>query len=293
MRSVVITGTSSGIGWGTAKVLVGKGIHVFGSVRKAEDAERLSKELGARFTPLLFDITDEAAVAAAAAQVRDRLAGETLFGLVNNAGIAVPGPLMYLTAAEYRHQLEVNMVGPFIVTNAFLPLLGTDRALTGKPGRIVNISSVGGRLAGPFIGPYHASKFGLEGYSDSLRRELLLQGVDVIVVEPGAVATPIWDKAEATDTSRFMQTEYAPFIPGYLRYSLASGRAGYPPERLGTAVWKALTAAHPRARYTVTRRRLTSFTIPLMLPQRFVDRAIARGLGFNRKGVDKRPEGTK
>ncbi len=235
MRSVVVTGTSSGIGWGTAKVLVGKGIHVFGSVRKPEDAERLSKELGARFTPLLFDITDEAAVAAAAAQVRDRLAGETLFGLVNNAGIAVPGPLMYLTAAEYRHQLEVNLVGPFIVTNAFLPLLGTDRALTGKPGRIVNISSVGGRLAGPFIGPYHASKFGLEGYSDSLRRELLLQGVDVIV------------------------------------------------ERLGAAVWKALTAAHPRARYTVTRRRLTSFTIPLLLPKRFVDRAIARGLGFNRK----------
>jgi NAD(P)-dependent dehydrogenase (short-subunit alcohol dehydrogenase family) len=283
MRSVVVTGTSSGIGWGTAKVLTRRGIHVFGSVRKPADGERLSKELGELFTPLLFDITDEAAVAEAARQVRASLAGERLLGLVNNAGIAVPGPLMYLSAAEYRHQLEVNLVGPFIVTNAFLPLLGTDRSLTGTPGRIVNISSVGGRLAGPFIGPYHASKFGLEGYSESLRCELLLQGVDVIVVEPGAVATPIWDKAEATDTSRFMQTEYAPFIPGYLRYSLTNGRQGYPPERLGAAVWKALTAAHPRARYTVTRHRLTGFTIPLLLPKRFVDRRIAAGLGFNRR----------
>jgi NAD(P)-dependent dehydrogenase (short-subunit alcohol dehydrogenase family) len=283
MRSVVVTGTSSGIGWGTAKVLTSNGFHVFGSVRKLEDAARLTTEFGERFTPLIFDITDEAAVVDAAQQVSGHLGGETLYGLVNNAGIAVPGPLMYLTTTEFRRQLEVNLVGPFIVTNAFLPLLGTDRSLTVRRGRIVNISSVGGRLAGPFTGPYHASKFGLEGYSESLRRELMLQGVDVILVEPGAVATPIWDKAEAGDYSRFMTTEYAPFVESVLRYSVTGGRKGYPPERIGATVWRALTAAHPRVRYAVTPHRLTSWTIPRLLPPRFADRMIARGLGFNRK----------
>jgi len=176
MRSVVITGTSSGIGWGTAKVLIANGLRVFGSVRKTSDAERLAAEFGERFVPLLFDVTDEAAVKAAAADVRRALAGQRLTGLVNNAGVAVAGPLLELPTEEFRRQIDINLIGVVITTKAFAPLIGTDPQLRGPPGRIVNIGSVGGQIGNPFVAPYNASKFALEGLSESLRRELLLFG---------------------------------------------------------------------------------------------------------------------
>lgn len=202
MRSVVITGTSTGIGWGTAKVLIGNGFRVFGSVRKVTDAERLAAEFGPNFVPLVFDVTDEAAVKAAADQVRAALAGEKLFGLVNNAGVAVAGPLLELPIKEFRRQIEINLIGVVITTQAFAPLLGVDRKLTGSSGRIVNIGSVGGRNAVPFLSPYNASKFAMEGLSESLRRELLPFGVDVIVIGPGAVATPIWARPNRSMSRR-------------------------------------------------------------------------------------------
>src|SRR5262245_13383183 len=161
---VVVTGVSTGIGWGTAKILIQKGFRVFGSVRKTQDAERLQKEFGENFVPLIFDVTDEPAVQAAAQHVREQLSGETLFGLVNNAGIAVPAPLIHQATDDFRHQIEVNLISVLIVTKAFVPLLGSDRSLRGKPGRIINISSVGGKRGGPFLGAYVASKHGLEGF---------------------------------------------------------------------------------------------------------------------------------
>jgi NAD(P)-dependent dehydrogenase (short-subunit alcohol dehydrogenase family) len=212
MKSVVVTGVSTGIGWGITKVLIQNGYRVFDSVRKTQDAERLSKEFGANFVPLIFDVTDEAAVEASAQQVREQLQGEKLFGLVNNAGIAVPGPLMYLHASEFRQQLEVNLVSVLIVTKAFFLLLGGDRSLSGQAGRIINISSVGGKRGSPFLGAYVSSKHALEGFSESLRRELMLYGIDVIIVGPGAVATPIWDKGEQVDANQYAHTEY--FEPG-------------------------------------------------------------------------------
>lgn len=191
MRSVIVTGASTGIGWGCVKVLIASGIRVFGSVRKRIDADRLSKEFGTNFRPLIFDVTDAAAVAAGAKEVEAALGDETLFGLVNNAGIAVPGPLLYQEIDDFKHQITVNLVGQLIVTQAFAPLLGVDRSRRGAPGRIVMMSSVAGRNASPFVGAYSASKFALEGLSESLRRELMLFGIDVIIVAPGAVATPI------------------------------------------------------------------------------------------------------
>jgi hypothetical protein len=173
MKSVIVTGVSTGIGWGCVKVLIESGFRVFGSVRKQADAERLTKEFGPNFTPLIFDVTDKAAVAKAAKEVEAALGGETLAGLVNNAGVAVLGPLMSLRIEEFEHQLAVNLTGPLIVTQAFKGLLGVDRSRRGAPGRIVMISSVGGKNAMPFLGPYCASKFGLEGMSESLRRELM------------------------------------------------------------------------------------------------------------------------
>ena len=279
MRSVAITGTSTGIGWGAAKVLLANGFRVFGSVRKAADAQRLAAEFGENFVPLLFDVTDEAAVYAAAAQVRAALAGETLAGLVNNAGISVPGPLLELPIEDFRRQFDVNLIGVVMVTQAFAPLLGTDRELRGLPGRIVNISSVGGRIATPFLAPYNASKFALEGLSESLRRELLLFGIDVVVVGPGAVVTAIWDKAEQLDLSPYLKTPYGPALAKLRDYMFTLGKKGLPPERLGEGIAQALTTPNPKTRYAVTPQPVQDF-LGRMLPKRMLDRLIGRQLGL-------------
>jgi NAD(P)-dependent dehydrogenase (short-subunit alcohol dehydrogenase family) len=270
MKSVVVTGASTGIGWGCVKVLIASGFRVYGSVRREADASRLLKEFGASFIPLLFDVTDEPAVAAAAGAVEQALGGETLFGLVNNAGIAVPGPLLYLKIDEFKHQIAVNLTGQLIVTQAFAPLLGADRSRKGTPGRIVMISSVGGTNASPFIGPYNASKFALEGLSESLRRELMLFGIDVIIVAPGAVATPIWDKAEALDVSQYANTPYATALEKVKDFMISSGRKGFAPEKLGEVVKTALTTKRPKTRYTVTPDPIQNLMINT-LPKRMVE----------------------
>jgi NAD(P)-dependent dehydrogenase (short-subunit alcohol dehydrogenase family) len=279
MKSVVVTGASTGIGWGCVKILIAGGFRVFGSVRKQADADRLSKEFGPNFTPILFDVTDEAAVAAGAKQVEAALGGDTLFGLVNNAGIAVPGPLLYTRIDDFKHQIEVNLTGQLIVTQAFAPLLGVDRSRKGAPGRIVMISSVGGKNASPFVGPYSASKFALEGMSESLRRELILFGIDVVIVAPGAVATPIWDKADAVDVTQFANTPYAPALDKVKDYMIANGRKGLPPEQLGEVVKSALTVAKPKTRYTVTPDPFQNIMVNT-LPKRMVDNIIARQVGL-------------
>lgn len=280
MQSIVVTGVSTGIGWGITKVLIQRGFRVFGSVRKPQDAERLSKEFGERFVPLLFDVTDEAAVQAAAQQVSDELGGETLFGLVNNAGIAVPAPLMHQPTDDFRHQLEVNLVSVVIVTKAFLPLLGSDRSRLGTPGRIINISSVGGKFGGPFLAAYAASKHGVEGLSESLRRELMLYGIDVIIIGPGSVATPIWEKAEQVDLSMYANTEYMEAARRVQEYMIRDGKNGYPPEKVGQVVWHALTTRNPRIRYAVIPGSSFRRIFQMLLPKRVVDRMIATNLGF-------------
>jgi len=279
LRCAVITGVSSGIGFATARVLAGHGVHVFGSVRKAADADRLKSELRERFTPLVFDVTDVDAIHAAVPVVADHLGSETLLGLVNNAGIAAGGPLIHQPLDEVRRHFEVNALGALATVQAFAPLLGAERARTGKPGRIVNISSVAGRISAPFLGAYAASKRALEGMSHSLRRELRLYGIDVIIINPGSVATPIWDKAETNTPSRYTATDYAPFLQRFLQSALRSGRSGLPAETVGEAVWTALTARRPRTSYPVVRRRLLNWTIPLALPDRLIDRLIAKRLG--------------
>ncbi|HSL28327.1 MAG TPA: SDR family NAD(P)-dependent oxidoreductase [Anaerolineales bacterium] len=280
MHSVVVTGVSTGIGWGITKVLLQHGFRVFGSVRKAQDAERLTAEFGEAFVPLVFDVTDGAAVTAAAQQVRAQQHGETLFGLVNNAGIAVPGPLMHLPVDGFRYQLEVNLVSVLSVTQALLPLLGTDRSLRGKPGRVVNISSVSGTIGYPFVGAYAASKHGLEGFSETLRRELMLYGIDVIIIGPGSVATPIWDKAEQADMSLYGETDYLESARRAQEFMIWNGRRGLPAEKIGEVVLRALTVPRPKVRYAVVRESfLTRFLIHV-LPKRVIDTVIARNLGF-------------
>jgi NAD(P)-dependent dehydrogenase (short-subunit alcohol dehydrogenase family) len=279
MQSVVVTGASTGIGWGTSKVLLARGFRVFGSVRKQADADRLSGEFGGGFTPLLFDVTDQAAVTAGAAKVRGALGGATLSGLVNNAGVAVPGPLLELPIEELRRQLEVNVIAQLGVTQAFAPLLGAGQPGREGKGRIVMISSTGGRRGLPFMGPYAASKFAVEGLSESLRRELMLYGIDVIIVAPGPIATPIWDKAEAVELARFAGSQFVPAMTAFQQYMLTIGRKGFKPERVGEVVARALTAKHPKARYTITPNALQD-TMLNVLPKRMVDRMIGRGIGL-------------
>jgi NAD(P)-dependent dehydrogenase (short-subunit alcohol dehydrogenase family) len=279
MKAVVVTGASTGIGLAIARVLVGHGVHVFGSVRRQADADRVRSELGQGFSPLLFDVTDTAAIQAAVPMVAAQLNGHTLWGLVNNAGIAIGGPLIHQPLDELRQVLEVNVIGALAATQAFAPLLGTDRARSGAPGRIVNISSVAGRMSAPFLGAYAASKRALEGLSHSLRRELMIFGIDVILVNPGSIATPIWDKAEMADGSRYAHTEYQPYLARFLTAALKGGRGGLPPEAVGDVVWTALSADRPRTFYPVLRRKLLNWTIPLALPARVLDRLIAKRLG--------------
>ena len=282
MRSVVVTGTSTGIGAATARVLAAAGFRVFGSVRREADADALARELGPLFMPLVFDVTDADAVRAAAQHVDRMLDRQTLAGLVNNAGIAVVGPLLHLGPEDLRRQLEVNVTGQLTVTQAFLPLLGTDRTRSGRPGRIVMMSSMGGRNASPFLGPYNASKFALEGLSESMRRELMLFGIDVIVVAPGAVATPIWDKADEIDPASYAQSPYLGSLTT-AKQMIAAGRLGFPPERIGRTVLEALTAVRPKVRYCVTPTPVHHWLMRV-LPKRVADRLIARRLGLRDRG---------
>ena len=279
MRSVVITGASTGIGWACAKLLLDKGFRVFGSVRKQADAERLTHEFGANFKPLIFDVTDEAAVLAAAREVRAALAGETLAGLVNNAGIAVAGPVLELAADEFRRQMDVNVIGPIITTQAFGPLLGVDAALKGPRGRIVMISSVAGRNGNPLSGAYSASKHAIDGLSESLRREMMLFGIDVIIVAPGAVKTPIWGKAEEVDISPYKNSPFFPALQKVRAVMLQFGKTGLPAERIAECVHEALTTAQPKVRYQITPDPIRHL-VTAMLPRRTVDRIIAKRLGL-------------
>lgn len=278
--SVVITGASTGIGRAAAASAIAKGAHVFANVRKQADADALRQKFGEAVTPVLFDVADDAAVNAGAEQVARVLGARTLYGLINNAGIAVPGPLLYLDSAELRRQFEVNLIGVHNVTRAFAPLLGADPDRIGLPGRIVMISSVGGENGAPFVGAYAASKFALEGYSQSLRRELMLFGIDVIVIGPGAVATPIWDKAEENDFARYSNTPYGKAIERVVAYMMKQGREGLPASAVGDLIWTALASPKPKPRYPILRRPFVDRMLPRLLGTRAVDRILAKRLGF-------------
>ncbi|MDZ4690760.1 SDR family oxidoreductase [Terricaulis sp.] len=282
-RAVVVTGASTGIGRAAVAKAVRKGAHVFASVRKQADADGLTAEFGQAVTPLLFDVADETAVRAGAARVAQVLGGRRLWGLVNNAGIAVPGPLLHLDTEELRRQFEINLFGVHNVTRVFADLLGADPDRTGKPGRIVMISSVGGQNGSPFVGPYSASKFALEGYSQSLRRELMLYGIDVIVIGPGAIATPIWDKAEKEDLKRFSNTPYAPMVERVADYMVTQGKVGLPASDVGDLIWFCLSDPKPKTRYHILRKPFMDRTLPKILNPRTVDKIIAKRLGFPKR----------
>jgi len=277
-RGVVVTGASTGIGAAIARHLAGRrgGFRVFGTVRRAEDEAALER---AGVTAVRMDVTDAASIARAREQVERALAGAPLNGLVNNAGIPAAGPLELFPLDELRRVLEVNLIGAVAVTQAFLPLLKASR------GRIVNMSSVAGRGALPFLGPYAASKFGLEAISDSLRRELLPFGVRVIVIEPGSFKTAIWSKVEAMDLRRYAGTPYESVLDRFRRAALRGAEQAPPPDKVVRAVWRALNARRPPLRVIVTPHGWLG-RIPLWIPDRWLDWLIWR---FLWRGVRRPP----
>ena len=270
--TVLVTGASSGIGEATVLHLKELGYDPVAAVRKDEDAERLGAG-GLRTVRL--DVTDTGSIESA----RDELGGGPLAGLVNNAGIAVAAPLEFLPLDQFRHQLEINLIGQLAVTQAFLPALRAGR------GRIVNVSSIGGRVALPLVGAYNASKFGLEGLSDSLRRELRGQGVDVILIEPGGVKTPIWKKGEQLademleDVPPEAERLYGPMISTLrARTKKIEEELGIEPAEVAEAIGTALTASRPRARYVVGSDAKVRAPMARFLPPRVMDRLIGRAL---------------
>lgn len=282
-RAVVVTGASTGIGRAVVAKVAAEGGLAFAGVRKEADADSLRQEFGDNVHPLLFDVTHETAVRAAAAVVEAKLSGRRLLGLVNNAGVAVPGALLHLGSEELRRQIEINVIGVHSVTRAFARALGAyEGASAERPGRIVMISSVSGKGGSPFLGPYAASKHALEGYSESLRRELMLYGVDVIIIGPGSIATPIWAKGDADVMPGNAPKDYAAPLANVREYMRKLGEEGLPASDVGDLVWKVLTARAPRTRYTIMRNRLSQVA-PALLPKRYVDKAIAKRLGLVRK----------
>ena len=280
-HSVLITGASTGIGYASANYLSDKGWRVFAGVRKAEDAARLSAELGDSVHPVICDVTDADIIKSAAEQVRQDLAGQTLTGLVNNAGIAVAGPLLHLPPEEMTRQMDVNLTGQLRVTQAFAPLLGAERGFTGQPGRIVNISSVAGFHAMPILTPYACSKFALEAFTEGLRREMMLYGIDVVAINPGPIKTPIWDKAQELDPEQYGQTDFIKAIHRLLKFTLNSAENGLPPERVAQAIHAALTDKKPKLNTVVTPTPLQGLLLKI-LPTRMADRMIAKQLGLSR-----------
>lgn len=264
--TVLVTGASSGIGAAIVRHLAGRGFRVFGTVRRAEDGAALERD---GVTPVRMDVTDQTSIARAREQVAAALGESPLAGLVNNAGIPAAGPLELIPIEEIRQVLEVNLLGAVAVTQAFLPLLKAAR------GRIVNISSVAGRAALPFMGPYAASKYGLEAISDSLRRELIPFGVKVIVIEPGSFQSRIWTKVEEMDLSRYRGTAYERVMDRVRQGALGAAEHAPPPDKVVAAVERALTARRPPIRVVVAPRLLTR--VWLWLPDRWLDWVIAGG----------------
>ena len=275
---VVITGASTGIGEACALHLDQLGWRVFAGVRKDTDGEALRQKASARLMPVRIEVTDAASIASARETIMRELGDRGLDGLVNNAGVVVAGPLEFVPIEDLRRQLEINVVGQIAVTQAFLALIRKAR------GRIVNIGSVSGKMATPFVGPYAASKFAMEALTDALRCELRPWGIEVAIVEPGSIATPIWEKT-LTDSDR-MEAQlpaeghalYDPAIKAIRAAADELGKKGIPGVEVAKAVTHALTAKKPQTRYLVGRDARLQATLARVAPDRLRDGLVLRQL---------------
>ena len=285
MKYILITGVSTGIGYSATKNLINAGYGVFGSVRSQEDADRVASDFGEQFIPLIFDVRDQKAIDRAVASVKSKLGGEGLAALVNNSGIALGGPLQHTPTDVFRKQFEVNLFGVVSVTRSFLPLLGAYKGSKNK-GKIVMISSVSGKRSFPFVAPYTASKHALEALSDSLRREMMLYGIDVIIIEPGPIKTPIWDKAPSIEENPFLGTDYEPALRKFYGQMVIKGKMeGLPVDKVGKLITKVIQIHNPKTRYVITGRKWLDYILPGILPDRWLDKLFAKFLGIDKEKI--------
>jgi NAD(P)-dependent dehydrogenase (short-subunit alcohol dehydrogenase family) len=277
-RSVVVTGASSGIGAACAQYLDEKGFRVFATIRKQSDGDEIAALGSSRLEPLLLDVTDPESIARAAESVDAGLKGRGLAGLVNNAGVSVDVPLECVDIGVLRHQLEVNAIGPAAVTQAFLPLLRRAR------GRVVNVSSVNGRVASPFSGPYCMSKFALEAFTDCLRQELADWGMHVASVQPGAIDTAMWEKGREDDWSAEASKQelelYGEGYQAFRRFSDRNAAGAISCDAVSQAIFHALTARRPRTRYLVGTDARLYGRLSQICPDRFVDWITRKVMGL-------------
>ena len=277
-KSVVITGASSGIGAACALHLDKLGLRVFAGVRRQTDAEALKSKASSRLVAIALDVADTLSVSTAASAVAGAVGDAGLDGLVNNAGVVVTGPVEFLPLPELRRQLEINVVGQVAVTQAFLPLIRAAR------GRIVNMGSIAGRLATPFSSAYGASKFALEALTDALRLELAPWGISVSIIEPGAVATPIWEKGMKNGAAMLAAAPpealvlYAEALEAFKRTSEHAAKNAAAPMDVARAVEHALIAAKPRTRYVIGRRAKIGAAMALLVPDRLRDSMVAKAM---------------
>jgi NAD(P)-dependent dehydrogenase (short-subunit alcohol dehydrogenase family) len=279
VKSVLITGASTGIGRATALHLDGKGWRVFAGVRKDEDAASLRDAGSELLVPLMLDVTDAGQITAAAERIGSEVGEAGLDGLVNNAGVAMPSPLETLPIDDFRRQVEINLTGQVAVTQALLPQVRTAR------GRIVFISSIGGRIAFPFTGAYHAAKFGIEAVGDVFRRELRGWGISVSVVEPGSIATAIWDRGEREadaigERSPAREELYGKAIARYRKVMRSTADRGIPPEKVARTIEHALSSRRPRSRYLVGLDAKVQARLKYVIPTRLFDRILIRAVGL-------------
>jgi len=284
MKFILVTGASTGIGYSAVEHLIRSGYGVFGSVRKQEDASRLQSDFGDNFIPLIFDVTDEQAVLDSVETVKLKMGpGDQLISIVNNSGIALGGPIQFLPTDVYRKQFEVNLFGVVNVTRSYLKLLGAERGASHR-GRVVMISSVSGKRSYPFVSPYTASKHALEAFSDSLRREMMLYGVKVVIIEPGPIKTPIWDKTPSVEDNPFLGTDYESSLRKFYGQMVTKGKhEGLPVDRVGKLIEKVITIKNPKTRYVITGRKWLDFILPGILPDRMLDKLFAKFLGIDRE----------
>lgn len=272
-RAVVVTGASTGIGRATVVELVGAGFHVFATVRREADAESLRSQFPEAVTPLIMDLLDEDAVRAAGEVVN---AAGPLFGLVNNAGAALPGPLETIPIDVFRRQIEINLTAQLLVTQVMLPALHRSAEMIGDA-RIVMIGSIGGRLSGPVLGGYGAAKHGLVGLSSSLRAELAPFKIKVLLIEPGAIATPIWDRGRAAGDevqSRDSETNarYADQIVAARKMAERLAQSGLDPSVPARVILDVLQSRNPPSRQVVGREAKVIAAMVRVLPFRALDR---------------------
>ena len=276
--SVVVTGASTGIGAACARYLEERGFRVFAGVRKQADAERIAALASSRLEPLILDVTEAESIAGAARTVEAALQDAGLAGLVNNAGITLDVPLECVEIGALRRQLEVNSIAPVAVTQAFLPLLRRAR------GRVVNVSSVNGRVASPFSGPYCMSKFALEAFTDCLRQELAEWGMHVASVEPGAIDTAMWEKARRYDWSAEASKRdldlYAEGYRAFREFEKRNAKGAVPCDAVSRAIFHALTARRPRTRYLVGRDARLYARLAQICPDRALDWVTRRVMGL-------------